>query len=447
MSSTTTGWSRSNSVSETLSTSPRALAAPRRRPAIAFFDYPDVFEDFYPHYGVDQDAFATRWSGTWAHAVLALLQREVGDVTWYSFSIAPTAAEARHDAGFRVRLVPSSWAHRGLWRAFYLPRSAWRWRRAYPTYALLASYLSLASIRVARTVGRDRPDMLLVQDYATGRFDVLVLLARALGVPLVAFHAGSDPGRYVGRALKRWTIPRADLLLVSGDDERDRVVERYGVPAERVRVILTPIDTSRFAPVERGVALERAGLDPSRRYLLFTGRLDDRVKRVSAVIQAFARVAGHHPGADLVVAGDGPDRDELVNLAEALAPGRVLFRGWTAGTDLVHLYASAECLVLPSASEGFPTVVGEALACGTPVVASRVGGVPELVADGDTGWLVPPGDDDALAERLGFVLSHRDVLAEMRPRARDVAQSRVAPPVIAAELRAAFAALRQSEPA
>lgn len=427
--------------------SPRTRAAPRRRPAIAFFDYPDVFEDFYPHYGVDQEAFATRWSGTWAHAVLGLLQREVGDVTWYSFSIAPAVREKRHDAGFRVRVVPSSWAHRGLWRAFYRPRPAWRWRRAYPAYALVASYLSLASIRVARTVGSARPDVLLVQDYANGRFDVLVLLARALGVPLVAVHAGSDPGRYVGRALKRWTIPRADLLLVSGGDERDRVVEQYRVPAKRVRVVLTPIDTSRFAPVERSAAVARAGLDPSRRYLLFAGRLDDRVKRVGALVRAFARVAGEYPDADLVVAGDGPDREELVSLSEALVPGRVLFRGWTAGTDLVALYASAECLVLPSASEGFPTVVGEALACGTPVVASRVGGVPELVADGDTGWLIPPGDDEELAARLRFVLSRPHVLAEMRPRARHVAEARVAPPVIAAELRAAFAALGQSEAA
>jgi glycosyltransferase involved in cell wall biosynthesis len=149
----------------------------------------------------------------------------------------------------------------------------------------------------------------------------------------------------------------------------------------------------------------------------------------------------------LTLAGDGPDRAELAQLADALAPGRVRFRGWTAGRELVDLYATAECLVLPSASEGFPTVVGEALACGTPVVASRVGGVPELVADGDTGWLVPPGDDKALAERLRFALSHPDVLAAMRPRARKAAERRVSPPVIAAELRAAFAALRQNEAA
>src|SRR5205823_6203138 len=69
---------------------------PRRRPLIAFFDYPDVFEDFYTHYAVDQRAFATTWAATGSHAFVALVQREVGDVVWYSFSVAPELEEAEH---------------------------------------------------------------------------------------------------------------------------------------------------------------------------------------------------------------------------------------------------------------------------------------------------------------------------------------------------------------
>src|SRR5579871_2706768 len=118
-----------------------------RRPRIAFFDYPDVFEDFYPHIGVDQRSFATTWERTGNHAFLTLLQREVGDVTWYAFSLRPQLAEARHEVvGCRVRMLPSSALHRTLWRAFYLPRDAWRWRRAYPAFAAAASYASLLSM-------------------------------------------------------------------------------------------------------------------------------------------------------------------------------------------------------------------------------------------------------------------------------------------------------------
>src|SRR5437867_7814043 len=134
-----------------LSSCTPAHPAPRR-PRIAFFDYPDVFEDFYPHYGVDQKAFATRWVGSGNHAFLSLLQREVGDVVWYAFSLAPEFEEARHEAvGCRVRMLPSSWLHRRLWRAFYLPRMAWRWRGAYPAFATAASSAALASSRFVHT--------------------------------------------------------------------------------------------------------------------------------------------------------------------------------------------------------------------------------------------------------------------------------------------------------
>lgn len=361
-------------------------------------------------------------------------------MTWYSFSVAPQIPRARNaSVGCEVRILPSSWAHRHLWRSFYLPRPAWRWRRAYPVYAAVASYLSLASLPFVRILLRNRPDVLLVQEYSTGRFDVLLLLSRAMRVPLIAYHAGSSPERYVGRLLKRWTIPRADLLMVSSQQELDLLARRYGVSRDRVRVVLTPIDTALFRPRERALACRETGLDAARRYLLFVGRLDDRIKRVSALIRAFALVAGEHPDVDLLVVGDGPDAYELRRLAGACAPGRVRFLGWLAeAPSLARVYSAAECVVLPSQSEGFPAVVGEALACGTPVVASRVGGVGELVLDGETGWLIAPGDEQGLTTRLSFVLANPEVVESIRPRARSLAESRLSPAVVAAELRECF---------
>jgi hypothetical protein len=95
----------------------------------------------------------------------------VGDVVWYVPSIAPPSrAEARHQVlGFTVQFLPSPPVHRALWRAFYLPRGSWRWRRAYPLYAPLAAYASLASGHLFRALRRDPPDFLFAQDYATGR--------------------------------------------------------------------------------------------------------------------------------------------------------------------------------------------------------------------------------------------------------------------------------------
>ena len=408
---------------------------------MAFFDYPDVFEDFYPHYGVDQRTFATRWAGAGNHAFLSVLQRAVGDVVWYAFSIAPEFEEARHETvGCRVRMLPSSWLHRSLWRAFYLPRMAWRWRGAYPVYATVASYLALASWPFIRALWRNPPDVIFVQDYATGRYDALVVIARALGVPLIAYHSGSRPEKYIGRLAKRWTIPAADRLIASSHEELEMLARRYHVARERLALILTPIDTAGFRPRDRSEACRAAGLDPAQRYVLFVGRLDDRVKRVSALVRSFGALAAEHAHAGLVIVGDGPDGAELRRLAEIHAPGRVRFAGWVAGVEpLAAFYNAAECLVLPSLTEGFPTVVGEAMACGVPVLASRVGGVSELVIEGETGWMLRPGDDDALSAGLRFVLTHPDAVTSMRSRARRIAEERVSPGVVAAQLRECFA--------
>ena len=215
------------------------------------------------------------------------------------------------------------------------------------------------------------------------------------------------------------------------------LVDRYGVRPERVSVVLTPIDTARFRPLDREAACRATGLDPERRHLLFVGRLDDRVKRVGALVRAFAGLAARRPEVDLVIVGDGPDGPALRDLAVAAVGGRVRFLGWLDGpAALAQAYAAADCLILPSWSEGFPTVVGEAMACGTPVLASRVGGVPELVTEGVTGWLVPAGDDTALASALTRVIERPAEVAALRPAARAAAEARVAPSVVAGQLRA-----------
>jgi glycosyltransferase involved in cell wall biosynthesis len=410
------------------------------RPKIAFFDYCDVFEDFYPHYGVDQSAFSRAWSSGGNHAFVRLIQRDIGDVTWYELALNPEVPEGRHELlGCRVRFVRSSWPHRQLWRAFYLPHPSWRWRRLYPSFALCASYLAPLSRDLLRALRENRPDLVFTQDYASGKFDVLVALSAALDIPLVAYHAGSRPERYIGKVAKHWTIRRADLVIASSAAERSMLVGRFRVPSERVMVILTPIDTEAFRPMVRQEAYAAAGLQAGRRYLLYVGRLSDHDKRVGALIEAFTAIAARHADTDLLIAGEGRDGAGLRALAAARAPGRVRFVGWVSGAkQLAPLYGAAVCLLLPSHREGFPTAVGEAMACGTPVIASRVGGVPELVTDGETGWLVEPGDDDALIDRMSHVLQHPTQTEAMRPEARHRAERTVSFEVVGQQLRASF---------
>jgi glycosyltransferase involved in cell wall biosynthesis len=416
------------------------VQARRTRPVIAFFDYPDVFEDFYPHYGVDQHSFATQFTDGGNHAFLELLQREIGDVVWYAFSVAPQLTEACHERiGCKVRMFPSSGLHRRLWRFFWLSPFSWRLYPIYPLFALLASYSALGSRAFLRALRRDRPDFIFVQDYATGRFDVLLLMARLLGIPLIARHAGSHPEDYVGHLVKHWTIRNADRLIVSSHEELDMLARHYRVPVRRLEVILTPVDTTTLCPMDRVVACKTAGLDPSRRHLLFVGRLVDHIKRVSAIIQSFAGLATRYSDVDLLIAGTGDDREKLKKLADEIAPGRVRFLGWVSDPPALRaLFNAAECLLLPSTREGFPCVIAEAMACGAPVLGSAVGGVPEMVVEGETGWLVPPGDDAALRDRMAFVLDNREAVAALRPHARRMAEQRVSPARVIAALHDCF---------
>lgn len=154
--------------------------------------------------------------------------------------------------------------------------------------------------------------------------------------------------------------------------------------------------------------------------LLFVGNLVP-TKNVALLLRAYARMRASIP-MPLTLAGDGPLRTSLTSLAATLGIGdSVHFVGVQSRREVADLMARATALVLPSLSEGWGVVVAESLASGTPVVASRVGGIPEIVGSDDGGILVPPGDEDALATALVSV-------AGWQPdRARVAASSRAQP--------------------
>ena len=404
------------------------------RPAVALFDYSDVFEDFYPALSVSQRALGA-WHGSGHVAFARALQEHVGDVTWYVLSVDPELPSLTHDgAGCEIRFVRSSALHRWLWRRYYGSRLAWQWHpRLYRWFTLVASSTAPLSVGLVRALRRSGPALLVTQDYSSGKFDALTILAAVSGAPLVAYHAGSTPDRYVGTLAKRWTIPRAARILASSGREAEMLVRRFGVDRARVDVVLTPIDTDTFSPLDRDASCDAVGLDPERRYVLFVGRFEHATKRTDALVREFGAAASVHPDATLVLVGDGPDRAGLAAMASAA--DNVVVRPWADQAELARLYSAAECVVLPSWREGFPTVVGEALACGTPVVASDVGGVAELVRPGVTGWLVPPGDDAALRRALSEVLGSPAQVAAMRPAAREAAVARVGRDAVGAQLR------------
>ncbi len=257
-----------------------------------------------------------------------------------------------------------------------------------------------------RAVAAFRPDLV----YTTWAYPdgwAAVSLARRAGLPVVLKVHGSDVlqvDEYPGR--RRGTVEalrQADRVVAVSRDLARRVVE-LGADPGRVHVVYNGVDEQVFHPGDRGQARTRLGLDPLRPLLLYVGNLLP-VKGPDVLVEACARLAAEGREFDLHIVGRGPSREPLARRAAELGlAGRVRFHGVVAHGELPDWFRASDLLVLPSRSEGVPNVLLEAAACGTPVVASDVGGVPE-VAHLSASRLVPPGDPGRLAEAIDRMLS------------------------------------------
>ncbi len=253
------------------------------------------------------------------------------------------------------------------------------------------------------------PDVLRLR----GQFDVIlspfaypdgvasIVLGRALGIPVVVKLHGGDmnvgarlpgPGRWIRRM-----FPRAARIVAVSSPLADLAVE-VGVPRSRVDVVQDGVDEKVFHVRPAGQVRGKLGLDPTRKLIVYVGRLERR-KGVYELMTAFDAVAAMRPDVDLVLVGDGDDTAACRAWAERTA-GRARLTGNLGMKDVADQIAASDMLVLPSHAEGTPNVVIEALASGRPVVATRVGGIPDMVHDIRMGELVPKEDADALAGAL-----------------------------------------------
>ncbi len=251
---------------------------------------------------------------------------------------------------------------------------------------------------------RARPDVLHVHHVWPAADRYLAALARAAGVPhfVVTEHIVGQAHSAGQRALKRDELARADAVTAVCGAVADTLVRDYGVARERVRVVPNGADLPDEA-AEAGPARawrERFAAALIRPLWVVAARLEEQ-KGHDVLLDALAEVWKRGLDFTLAVAGDGSLREPLEQRARALGlEKRVHFLG--ALDDLGALLAAADAVVLPSRWEGLPLTLLEAMARARPVIASAVGGVPEVVGHGENGWLVPAGDVTALADALEF---------------------------------------------
>jgi glycosyltransferase involved in cell wall biosynthesis len=288
----------------------------------------------------------------------------------------------------------------------------------------------VATLRLARLIRRERPQILHTHTAKAGTVGRLAARLAGRARPPIVVHTfhGHVLRGYFGpvrsrffRWLERWLARDTTALIAVSPQVRDDLVALGVAPQEKFAVIRLGIELEeRVADMDGRADTRRyLGIATDRFTVGWIGRMT-AIKNTEDVLSAFKALRDRGIEATLCMVGDGPDRPELERRAHELGIMRdTLFLGYQQ--DVAPLYAAFDALVLPSSNEGTPVSVIEALAARTPVVATRVGGVPDVVREGDDGFLVDPGDTDALAERLERLASD----PQLRERMGEAARSRV----------------------
>jgi teichuronic acid biosynthesis glycosyltransferase TuaC len=264
----------------------------------------------------------------------------------------------------------------------------------------------LGSLSLIRRLQREQQFDVIDAHYVYPDGFAAVLIGKTLGLPVIVSARGTDINLFPTfrsiRPMIRWTLQRVSGAISVCTPLQDAML-RLGLAPEKARVIGNGIDLERFHPVELSMARRRLQLPEEARILVSVGGLIER-KGFHFLIPALAKILPQHPTAKLYIVGEGPWRNKLESIISQLGlKGSVRLIGSQANEQLKFWYSAADVSCLTSSREGWPNVILESMACGTPVVATRVWGVPEVIVSPELGIMVDQ-NVDSIANGLDLAL-------------------------------------------
>jgi len=200
------------------------------------------------------------------------------------------------------------------------------------------------------------------------------------------------------------TLQAVDHVIAVSTELKNKVVQKYGVNEKNVTVIPNGIDADKFQHISRQRARRLCQLNPDSKYVLTVCRLSPE-KGLQYLLQAIARL--NQQNVKLIIVGDGPLKKKLQKLTDQLGiTQQIFFVGAVSHSEIWKWYNASDVFCLPSLWEGCPNVIIESLACGTPVVATNVGGIPDLIPSPEYGRITVPGDEVSLSRLLNESLEY-----------------------------------------
>lgn len=288
-----------------------------------------------------------------------------------------------------------------------------------PKIAMVAhGYLMLSgSAALARRLHELAPFDLIDAHYVFPDGFAAALLGKLLNVPVIVSARGTDMNLFPSfpsiRPMIRWTL-RQVVGGIAVSTALQHAVIQHGLAQEKAAVIANGVDVSLFHAVDRALARECLAIPQDKEVIVSVGGLVE-AKGHHLLISAFAEILPRHPRLQLYIIGGGPLRDKLQSLiANYDLQDRVILKGTQPNEQLKYWYSAADISALTSSREGLPNVIVESLACGTPVVATRVGGVPEVINSQQLGALVDQ-NVTSIAQGLDLALArpwNRELIAQ-----------------------------------
>ena len=287
----------------------------------------------------------------------------------------------------------------------------------YPTYYYLPKIiawprgLTMAASILWRCIrsSRDNRSNVIFATWAFPDGFAAVTVGRLIGLPVVIKVHGSDVEslgvKGLARRMSLWGLVRASKVISVSSYLKEKLIE-HGIAREKLAVVYNGVDAELFSMQDQITSRNELGLDPGRKTILYVGNLKSD-KGLLDLIHAISHETCRRLNPYLVIIGGGPLKYKLEQQVKALAiEGNVQLLGRKSPAEIAKWMNAADCLCLPSHHEGIPNVILEALSCGLPILATRVGGIPEIV-NAANGVLIHPQQPGELAEGIVHILGRR----------------------------------------